>query len=137
MIDVVLPELLAVSAIETDDAADGAPLVGLGYENAVLPYDRCRIALMREGHFPFDVLGAAPLDGHARFRAVALPGRAAPRGPVIGHANAAPDHDDEDSGVASHYRSPHRSKPNQCHSQFSVHRSPFIIRSRCRKRWTE
>src|SRR5262245_35956058 len=81
--DVLLPELLAVLAIEGDDRAPLAAVESLGEEDAVAPDDGRRVARLWQRHLPAHVLRRAPGEWQVLFRGDAVAARAAPWGPVV------------------------------------------------------
>src|SRR5437879_4909404 len=67
VLDLLVPELLAVLAIQAEQAAL-LPLLGcLSEEDAVAPDDRRRVARARQRDLPAHVLGGGPVQGKVAF----------------------------------------------------------------------
>src|SRR5207302_1291970 len=84
VLDVALPEFLAVLAVETHQR----PLVPLLVErlrdeDAIAPDHRRRVSRARQFHLPADILGGAPGERQPLLRRVAVAARATEARPVL------------------------------------------------------
>src|SRR5262249_13676875 len=81
--DLFFPELLAIGAVEADQAACVVLIDRLGDEDAITPDDRGGVAALRKRDLPLDVLGRPPFQWQVLLDGMAIPARTTPGGPVV------------------------------------------------------
>src|SRR5205085_2643344 len=93
--DLLVPEDLAVVAVQAEDVTGRAVLRGRGKEDSISPDDGRRPAGAGNLGSPGQVVGEAPGEGQVLFGGDALAGRTPEAGPVVGPAGQGAKEDGE------------------------------------------